>query len=211
MERAKRAGVSIEAYLAAKPDPTRIRGNGLSGENHPAWKGGRHLQGGGYVRVLAPGHPNADRRGYVLEHRLVMSAHLGRPLLRAEHVHHIDHDRANNDWANLRLMTASDHLRMHGGEYPHQAVCSAGHPMEGDNLYVQPSGRRACRACIQRRCREYRLRHRDPATPPAMKDRTHCPQGHPYDEKNTYWRPGGGRACKECCRARTKAARAAAS
>jgi hypothetical protein len=32
--------------------------------------------------------------------------------------------------------------------------------------------------------------------------RTHCPQGHPFDEANTYWRPkpGGGkyRTCRTC-------------
>ena len=31
------------------------------------------------------------------------------------------------------------------------------------------------------------------------KAKTHCPQGHPYDESNTYLRPNrGGRACKTC-------------
>lgn len=29
--------------------------------------------------------------------------------------------------------------------------------------------------------------------------RTHCPQGHPYDAGNTYWRPDGrGRGCRTC-------------
>lgn len=32
--------------------------------------------------------------------------------------------------------------------------------------------------------------------------KTHCPQGHPYDEANTYWAPGGGRQCRGCGRAR---------
>lgn len=27
---------------------------------------------------------------------------------------------------------------------------------------------------------------------------THCPQGHPYDLFNTYYRPDGGRDCKLC-------------
>jgi hypothetical protein len=34
--------------------------------------------------------------------------------------------------------------------------------------------------------------------------KTHCPQGHPYDEANTYFRPTlgphGGRACRTCRR-----------
>lgn len=28
--------------------------------------------------------------------------------------------------------------------------------------------------------------------------KTHCPRGHPYDEKNTYITASGGRACKTC-------------
>lgn len=42
----------------------------------------------------------------------------------------------------------------------HFAVeCLAGHPLEGDNLYVKPSGRRSCRKCAteQRRAYYWRL------------------------------------------------------
>jgi hypothetical protein len=35
-------------------------------------------------------------------------------------------------------------------------------------------------------------------------EKTHCPQGHPYDEENTYDLPGGGRGCKECMREHTR-------
>ena len=28
--------------------------------------------------------------------------------------------------------------------------------------------------------------------------KTHCPQGHPYDEANTYRKPDGGRGCRAC-------------
>lgn len=35
--------------------------------------------------------------------------------------------------------------------------------------------------------------------------RTHCPQGHPYDEANTYYYKSGGRACRECHRVRENA------
>lgn len=30
--------------------------------------------------------------------------------------------------------------------------------------------------------------------------KTHCAQGHAYDEANTQWRPGGGRNCRQCHR-----------
>ena len=34
------------------------------------------------------------------------------------HVHHVDHDKNNNDIENLRLLTKSEHQRLHGKEMP---------------------------------------------------------------------------------------------
>jgi hypothetical protein len=41
--------------------------------------------------------------GYVMEHRVVMARLVGRPLIRAEAVHHVDHNPLNNDPTNLEL------------------------------------------------------------------------------------------------------------
>ena len=35
-------------------------------------------------------------------------------------------------------------------------------------------------------------------------NKTHCPQGHPYDSVNTYIRPQAGRGCRTCIARRTK-------
>jgi hypothetical protein len=35
--------------------------------------------------------------------------------------------------------------------------------------------------------------------------KTHCKHGHEFSEGNTYWRPSGGRTCKECDRAQKRA------
>lgn len=61
----------------------------------------------GYVNIRRPSHPRAIR-GWVLEHRIVMEEHLGRPLLPDETVHHINGVRGDNRLENLELW-ASKH------------------------------------------------------------------------------------------------------
>jgi len=39
----------------------------------------------------------------------------------------------------------------------------------------------------------------------ANAEKTHCPQGHPYDEANTYRKPRGDRECRICRRERERA------
>lgn len=50
------------------------------------------------------------------------------------------------------------------------------------------------------------VRRGEPAT------KTHCKNGHPYDDKNTYWKPdkfrGGRRQCRVCNRAAVAALKA---
>lgn len=83
------------------------------GKNNPMWKGGR-MRKGGYVYVNCCNHPNADRKGYVAEHRLVMEAHLGRYLTKKEVVHHINRIRDDNRLENLKLFeNQSKHLKYH--------------------------------------------------------------------------------------------------
>lgn len=52
-------------------------------------------------------------KGWELEHRVVMSVKLGRPLTEDEIVHHKDEDKKNNDPENLELTTHEEHSREH--------------------------------------------------------------------------------------------------
>lgn len=57
----------------------------------------------GYVVVKKPGHSEVGATGWGLEHRVVMSDHLGRPLWPDENVHHKNGDRTDNRVENLEL------------------------------------------------------------------------------------------------------------
>lgn len=81
---------------------------GRSGHHHGMWKGGRIKHRSGYWQVkMQPDHPFAsmrNREGYVMEHRLVMAQHLGRPLTPNEQVHHKNGERKDNRLENLQLV-----------------------------------------------------------------------------------------------------------
>ena len=86
-----------------KPDGRKLR----FGPKNTKWKGGKHITTDGYVMVLNRGHPNAENDGYMREHRLVMSEHLGRPLLKSETVHHKNGNKQDNRIENLELWSKS--------------------------------------------------------------------------------------------------------
>lgn len=98
--------VSILCYLGSMA----VRTDGSSGNRN----GGRTLASSGYWLVKRRGHPMADSRGYVYEHRLVASEQLGRPLLPGEVAHHRNGDKLDNRPENIAVLpSASAHAREH--------------------------------------------------------------------------------------------------
>lgn len=93
--------ISIQARLNSIKSRT-----GKKGGNN---KGGRIKDRFGYIQIWKPEHPNAKIAGYIHEHRLVMSEHLGRPLTSEEYVHHINGIKDDNRLKNLELMTKKVH------------------------------------------------------------------------------------------------------
>lgn len=84
-------------------------------EKNPNWKGGRRISRG-YVTILKPDYPFADKQGYVLEHRLIIEKHIGRYLTCGEVVHHINGNTADNRIKNLILFNGNgNHIRYEYG------------------------------------------------------------------------------------------------
>lgn len=109
------------AYATAKQTVCSIPGceerhqaKGMCGKHYRRWRvngdpsiigrpHGSRTRKDGYVSVYVPGHPMASPQGNVLEHRLVMSEMLGRPLAARENVHHRNGIRTDNRPENLEL------------------------------------------------------------------------------------------------------------
>lgn len=77
-------------------------------EEHHAWKGGRTISQG-YVRILCPEHPRADRDGYVREHLLVWEKTHSKRLPEGWVLHHLNGIRADNRPSNLFAMLGKKH------------------------------------------------------------------------------------------------------
>jgi uncharacterized protein (DUF1330 family) len=84
---------------------------GLTGEEHPSWRGGTCKHSKGYILIWKKDHPYCDVRGYVPEHRLIIEKNLGRYLTKEEDVHHINGNKKDNRLENLELLSHGEHSR----------------------------------------------------------------------------------------------------
>lgn len=106
------------------------------------------------------------RTGHVYyAHRVSWAIHFG-PIPEGLYVLHNcpggDNPRCVNP-AHLYLGTKADNARdayEKGQSWQSRTThCPNGHPYEGDNLYVDPTGKRNCQACRRENERRYRIAH----------------------------------------------------
>lgn len=110
-----------EENVAKRPEVRNILREQKLGSKNPRWKTGKILvysnskkdRSNPYIKVKCLDHPLKDALGYVHEHRLVMEKHLGRYLTKEEIVHHINGIKIDNRIENLRIMSNSEHTRLH--------------------------------------------------------------------------------------------------
>jgi hypothetical protein len=89
----------------------------------------------GYRYLHVPWHRDADSKGYVEEHRLIVEQRVGRPLRADEDVHHKNGIKNDNRDENLELLTHAEHARITvlvsekcldcGGPHRARGLCSA--------------------------------------------------------------------------------------
>ncbi len=167
--------------------------------NSGCWLWMGHIDAGGYGWVAYHGR---DQRA----HRASYEAFRG-PIPTGLEIDHLCRVRCCVNPDHLEPVTRSENVKR--GLVPilvrQRAAaiecCPAGHSYDEENTYVCGRGWRQCRACRKDKEQLRRIAKGTPRPGEHNRSKTHCARGHPFDEENTYIRPGKyGRSCKECMR-----------
>lgn len=167
------------------------------------------LSHNGYPMVfVGRDHHLAAPNGYATEHRVIAEQLLGRKLISGEIVHHVDHDKRNNDPVNLEVLPSRWHHNMKhrklltSRQNPNQPneriLCACGC---GETLWRFNSQHIEVRFISGHNARLQPKMYKFPKPRPGLhnKTKTHCPSGHPYSLENTRMK-GNRRVCRTCHR-----------
>ena len=67
----------------------------------------------GYILLYKPEHPLSNKVGYLVEHRFIASEKWGSEAVKDNCVHHINGIKTDNRIENLKILSPSDHVRLH--------------------------------------------------------------------------------------------------
>jgi hypothetical protein len=115
----------------------------------------------GYLQVNLS---KEDEQKSIYVHKLVLLAFVG-PRPEGMQACHGESGAEDNRLSNLRWDTVSenamDRVRHGTHQYSNRTECPEGHPLEGENLYVNPvSKQRVCKECQRAYMREYQREYR---------------------------------------------------
>lgn len=109
-----RARKHAEKYGANAGDMRGKHGNQARGYRNGRWNKSKIVSSHGYICLRVPlDHPHAFGGGYCYEHIYIMVNYLERALTSDEVVHHINGNSQDNRMENLKLMTSSEHMKLH--------------------------------------------------------------------------------------------------
>lgn len=175
----------LPEFLARRVEP-HDRGHGSPCLE---WIGALHV---GYAWVSHEGKPQ-------LGHRLSYEYAVG-PIPAGLVIDHLCRNRKCINPDHLDPVTQAVNVRRAHPNYStdDMSVCPHGHPLTEGWYYTQGTSR-VCVRCIRGdNARPYRG---------PVKDRTECPQGHPYSGDNLYITPKGSKVCRRCRNEKGKAAK----
>ena len=82
------------------------------GKKHPKWVGGRTTTSYGYIMILRPDHPRANKTGYVREHIYIWEIANDKVLPKGWIVHHLNGMPSDNRPSNLVALPNRKHYHV---------------------------------------------------------------------------------------------------
>ena|SRR3990167_1259370 len=102
----------LKLTLTHRINMSKARKNGkFAGKNNPNWRGGISRSSKYKTIIFYKNSPPYRMR--IREHRLIMENYIGRNLKDKEIVHHKNGDTRDNRIENLKILSNSEHSRLH--------------------------------------------------------------------------------------------------